>query len=154
MSHQNLDYARLMHERGFRVTPQRQLILDAICESGGHAAVDAVYARVRRRSPAVNRATIYRNLDFLCDMHLVTSIDMGQGSKVYEIVCETPHHHLICRECGDVVQINHALAKAFFSEIERDYEFHVESDHLALFGLCRACRAKKGGAVSRGDESR
>ena len=142
MSHQNIDYARLMHERGFRVTPQRQLILDAICESGGHAAPDDVYARVRQRSPAVNRATIYRNLDFLCDMHLVTSTDLGQGSKVYEIACEMPHHHLVCRECGEVTQIDHALAKAFFANIERAYEFTVETDHLALFGVCGKCRSR------------
>ena len=142
MSHQNLDYARLMHDRGFRVTPQRQLILDAICESGGHAAPDDVYARVRRRSPAVNRATIYRNLDFLCAMRLVTSTDVGQGGKVYEIACEAPHHHLVCRQCGDVIQIDHALAKAFFSKIERDYAFTVETDHLALWGLCPKCREK------------
>ena len=142
MSHQNSDYARLMHERGFRVTPQRQLILDAICESGGHAAPEAVYARVRQRSPAVNRATIYRNLDYLCAMHLVTSTDVGQGGKVYEIACEAPHHHLVCRECGDVIQIDHSLAKAFFSRIKRTYDFTVETDHLALFGLCGKCRAK------------
>jgi Fur family transcriptional regulator, ferric uptake regulator len=142
MSHQNLDYTRLMHERGYRVTPQRQLILDAICEGGGHAAPEEVYARVRRRSPAVNRATIYRNLDFLCAMRLVTSTDVGQGGKVYEIACETPHHHLVCRQCGGVVQIDHALAKAFFSKIERDYEFTVDTDHLALFGLCPKCREK------------
>jgi Fur family ferric uptake transcriptional regulator len=142
MSHQNLDYARLMRERGFRVTPQRQLILDAICEGGGHAAPDEVYARVRRRSPAVNRATIYRNLEFLCNMHLVTSTDVGQGGKVYEIACEAPHHHLVCRECGDVTQIEHALAKAFFAKIATTYAFTVETDHLALFGVCRKCHEK------------
>jgi Fur family transcriptional regulator, ferric uptake regulator len=142
MSHQNLDYARLMHERGFRVTPQRQLILDAICEGGGHAAPDEVYARVRRRSPAVNRATIYRNLDFLCDMHLITSTDVGLGGKVYEIACEAPHHHLVCRQCGGVIQIDHTLAKAFFAKIEHTYAFTVETDHLALWGVCPKCRAK------------
>ena len=142
MSHQDRDYISLMHARGFRVTPQRQLILDAICDCGGHAAPDTIYARVHKQAPTVNRATIYRNLDFLCAMRLVTATDMGQGSKVYEIACEAPHHHLICRKCGDVAQIDHAMVKAFFAKIERECQFTVDSDHLALFGLCEQCRAK------------
>ena len=145
MTHQTVDYAERMRARGFRVTPQRQLILDAICEGGGHAAPEEVYARVRRRAPAVNRATIYRNLEFLCAMHLVTSTDVGQGGKVYEIACEAPHHHLVCRQCGEVTQIDHALAKTFFAKIDRTYDFAVETDHLALFGVCRRCRAAERG---------
>ncbi len=142
MSHQTVDYARRMHERGFRVTPQRQLILDAICECGGHAAPDEIFARVRRKSTAINRATVYRNLDFLTDMHLVTSADMGHRGRVYEIACADPHHHLVCQKCGDVAQIDQALVKAFFAKIEREYQFTVETDHLALFGVCQACREK------------
>ena len=141
MSHQTIDYVRRMHERGFRVTPQRQLILDAICEGGGHAAPDEIYARVRRKA-AVNRATVYRNLDFLSEMHLVTSTDVGQGSKVYEIACAAPHHHLVCQKCGEVAQIDHTLVKAFFAKIERECQFTVETDHLALFGVCQACRGE------------
>lgn len=142
MTHQTMDYARRLHEGGFRVTPQRQLILDAICETGGHASPDDVYARVHARAPAVNRATVYRNLDFLSGVHLVTSIDVGQGGKVYEIACPRPHHHLVCRQCGEVTRIDHAMVKAFFAKVERECEFVVETDHLALFGLCRHCRDK------------
>ncbi len=129
-----------MHERGFRVTPQRQLILDAICESGGHAAPDDIYARVREKSPVVNRATVYRNLEFLCEMRLVTSADMGRGRKVYEIACEAPHHHLVCQKCGAVAQIDHTLVRSFLAKIERAYQFKVEADHLALFGVCQKCQ--------------
>ena len=145
MSHQNRDYARLMHERGFRLTPQRQLILDAICASGGHASPDEVYDRVHKTAPAVNRATVYRNLDFLCEMRLVTATVMERHGKVYEIAAEAPHHHLICRKCGEVVQVDHTLAKAFFAKIERECQFTVETDHLALFGLCQECREKEAG---------
>ena len=144
MSHQNLDYARKMHERGFRVTPQRQLILDAICEGGGHASPDEVYARLHELAPAVNRATVYRNLDFLCEMRLVTATAMGRHGKVYEIACEAPHHHLVCRKCGEGAQIDHTMVKAFFAKVEREFNFTVDSDHLALFGLCCECRGEDG----------
>jgi Fur family ferric uptake transcriptional regulator len=142
MTHRTSDYARRLHEGGFRVTPQRQLILDAICDSGGHASPDDVYAAIHTKAPAINRATVYRNLDFLTGVRLVTSTDMGQGSKVYEIACASPHHHLVCRECGQVTRIDHAMVKAFFAKIERECQFTVETDHLALFGLCRQCRDK------------
>lgn len=140
MSHQRWDYAALMRERGFRVTPQRQLILDAICEGGGHTTPEEVYERVRAKSPAVNRATIYRTLDFLCELRLVVAADVGNRRMVYEIAGDTPHHHLVCRTCGKVEQISHETVKALFAKIEREQEFTVDMDHLALFGLCPKCR--------------
>jgi len=142
MSHDRFDYPALMHERGYRVTPQRQLILDAICEGDGHTTPDDIYRRVRARSPTVNRATVYRNLDFLCELRLVVAIRWGDHTY-YEIAGETPHHHLICRSCGCVESLGHDLVKSLFAKIEREQQFAVDMDHLALFGLCRRCRATK-----------
>src|SRR3972149_11937734 len=101
MSHQRWDYAALMRERGFRVTPQRQLILDAIGGGGGHTTPEEVYERVRAKSPAVNRATVYRTLDFLCELRLVVAADVGNRRMGYKIAGDTPHHHLICRTRGE-----------------------------------------------------
>src|SRR3989304_2511193 len=98
MSHQHWDYAALMHARGFRVTPQRQLILDAICEGEGHPTPDEIYERVRARIAHVDRATVYRNLGFLCEMRLVVAIRIG-GQGDYEIANQTPHHHLTFHNC-------------------------------------------------------
>lgn len=139
MSHHHWNYAALMRERGFRATPQRQLILDAICEGDGHTTPDEIYARVRDRTPHLNRATVYRNLDFLCEMRLVVAAQIG-GQMVYEIAGETPHHHLVCRRCDKVEVISHETVKALFDRIGREQKFTVDMDHLALFGLCRKCR--------------
>ena len=139
MTHERFDYAALIRERGFRVTPQRQLILDAICAGGGHTTPDEIYARVRAKSPAVNRATVYRTLDFLCELRLVVAIHMG-GQMFYEIAGDAPHHHLVCRQCSKIVEIGHHTLKALFSRIEREQQFRVDMDHVALFGLCKECR--------------
>jgi len=140
MSHQTIDYANLMRERGFRVTPQRQMILDAICEGGGHLTPDAIYERVHVKAPAVNRATVYRTVTFLNDLRLIT--EMHVGSKTYyEVAGHDPHHHLICRTCGAVEQIGHDTVAALFKKIEREQGFVVETDHLALVGLCKQCCA-------------
>jgi Fur family ferric uptake transcriptional regulator len=140
MSHHRWNYPKLMHERGFRVTPQRQLILDAICEGDGHTTPEEIYERVHAKSPAINRATVYRTLDFLCELRLVVAADIGGGRKVYEIAGEAPHHHLVCRRCGAVEQIGHDTVRSLFARIEREHHFVVDMDHLALFGLCHKCR--------------
>ena len=139
MSHDQWDYAALMRQRGFRVTPQRQLILDAICEGDGHTTPEEIYRRVHIKTPHVNRTTVYRNLDFLCEMRLVVAAQIG-GQMVYEIAGATPHHHLVCRRCDKMEQISHATVKGLFAKIERDQKFTVDMDHLALFGLCQKCR--------------
>lgn len=128
-----------MRARGFRVTPQRQMILDAICEGGGHSTPDEIYARVRAKAPAINRATVYRNLDFLCEMRLVVAARIGDH-MLYEIAGETPHHHLVCRTCGKVERVGHDTVKAFFAKVEREHNFKIDMDHVALFGLCPRCR--------------
>ena len=139
MSHQNLNYSALMHERGFRVTPQRQLILDAICEGDGHTTPDEIYTRLHAKSPAVNRATVYRTLDFLCELRLVVAL-RESGQTYYEIAGDAPHHHLVCRTCGIMEDIGHDTLKTLFAKIEREQQFLVDMDHLALFGLCKRCR--------------
>ena len=139
MSHQRLDYAAMIHEHGFRVTPQRRLILDSVCDGGGHTTPEEIYQRVRAKAPLVNRATVYRTLDFLCEMRLIVAMRWG-GRTYYEIAGETPHHHLICRSCDRVEQIDHPTLKALFHRIERDQNFTIDMDHVVLFGLCQDCR--------------
>jgi Fur family transcriptional regulator, ferric uptake regulator len=139
MSHTRWDYARLMRERGFRVTPQRQMILDAICAGGGHTTLDEIYTRVRATSEAVNRATVYRTLDFLCKLRLIVAADVGGGRTVYEIAGDTPHHHLVCRKCNASQEISHAAVDGLFARLQREHNFYIDMDHLALFGLCAEC---------------
>jgi Fur family transcriptional regulator, ferric uptake regulator len=139
MSHTRWDYATLMRERGFRVTPQRQLILDAICAGGGHTTLEEIYARVHTKSAAINRATVYRTLDFLCKLRLVVGADVGEGHMVYEIAGDTPHHHLVCHKCRRSQEVKHEAVDELFIRLEREYGFRVDTDHLALFGLCAHC---------------
>jgi Fur family ferric uptake transcriptional regulator len=140
MSHTRWDYARLMRESGFRVTPQRQLILDAICAGGGHTTLDEIYARVRARSNAVNRATVYRTLDFLCRLRLVVAAEIG-GRTVYEIAGDAPHHHVVCRVCGALEELNPGAMRALVAHVERQQCFYIDMDHLTLSGVCKRCYA-------------
>ena len=139
MCHDQLDYASRIRASGFRMTPQRQMILDAICASGGHTTFDEILARVQARAPALNRATVYRTLDFLCDLRLVVALELD-GQTRYEIAGATPHHHLVCRACGQVQALDDALLDSVKKAVKRRHHFKVDMDHIALLGLCEYCQ--------------
>jgi len=142
MTHHTSDYLTLLRDRGFRVTPQRQMILDAICESGGHTTPEEIYERIHAKAPAINLATVYRTVAFLSELRLITEMHVG-GKTYYEIAGEAPHHHLVCRKCGHAEQIDHATIADLFERIAADQQFKVETDHLALVGLCKYCQPTK-----------
>lgn len=128
----------LLRQQGFRVTPQRQLILDALNAQPGHASPEAIYTRVQRMAPTINRATVYRTLDFLCEVRMVVALQKG-GKLFYEVAQTPPHHHLICRQCDQVLSLPHAAVQAALAPLEQHYNFKVDMEHLALFGLCADC---------------
>ena len=135
----DFDFPALIHQRGFRVTPQRYWILDALREGTGHSSPDEIYRRVSAKAPGVNNATVYRNLNFLCEMKLVVSAQIG-GHLYYELAGSEPHHHLICRKCDQVEQVGNELINDLFARIDREHKFLIDMDHLTLFGLCADCR--------------
>ncbi len=139
MHHNWIEITTQLHQAGYRMTPQRQMILEAIRENGGHTTTEEIYEQVHAKAPAVNLATVYRTVDFLRELRLITELHVG-GKTYYEIVSETPHHHLICRACGYTEQIEHRLVEALFTKIEEEQKFTIETDHLALVGLCDHCR--------------
>lgn len=122
------------------MTPQRQMILDAVRRAGDHVTPEQVYETVHRRNPAISRATIYRTLDFLCEIRLVVAMQWG-GQSYYEIAGETPHHHVICRTCGAVEELDIQLVETFVENVWRKQHFVIDMNHMALFGLCRQCKA-------------
>lgn len=143
MSHRSRNFAARIRAQGFRLTPQRQIILDAVCAGGGHTTLDEIFERVQQTAPAVNRSTLYRTLEFLRELDLVVAADIG-GQTVFEIAHEQPHHHLVCCGCGAEIEIDQTLLAPAFAEIEQAHGFSVSSDHLVIVGLCAGCREAGG----------
>lgn len=133
MTHNTLDYATRIRQSGYRLTPQRKLILDAVCEGYGHTTLDEVYTRVQAKASTVNLTTVYRTLDFLCDIRLVVRAHVGKQTY-YEIAGAEPHHHLICRHCGHEEELSNQMVEWFFIQLKQRYQFTIDSDHLTLFG--------------------
>lgn len=141
MSHQQMEYEAIMRAAGHRVTPQRVCILDAVCEAQGHTPLGAIYERVHRDDPSIDRSTLYRTLKLFVRLGLVVSAETADGETVYEIVQPRQHHHLVCRTCGKEQQVDDALFQPVFDVILAQHQFVVETNHLVLFGVCSACQA-------------
>jgi Fur family ferric uptake transcriptional regulator len=126
---------------GQRATPQRLLILGAFAHPGEHLTAEEVYDREGPLSPAVNRSTVYRTLELFRDLGLISETDLGGGVRHFELIDDHRHHHLICRNCGDMLEIDDELIAPIRRAAEERYGFEVTIDHLALFGWCAHCRS-------------
>ncbi len=145
MSHTTLDLPALVRAAGHRLTPQRQIILDTLCEMGGHVTVAELYERVSGRYPAIDRSTVYRALDFFRELGLVCAADVG-GMARYEIAPGgrgAPHHHLVCRNCGHIAHAPDAAFVAFAARLLNDHGFAADVDQLTIQGLCKDCLETK-----------
>lgn len=131
-----------LRKHGRRVTPQRVMILAAMQECAGHVSADEVFRRVQKKHPYVNRSTIYRTLDMLAGEGVVTVTDFGKASAQYEINRDEPHHHMVCRQCGEVGEFDHALLEPLQAALRKQYHFEATIHHFAVFGLCQVCQAK------------
>jgi Fur family ferric uptake transcriptional regulator len=140
MSHHKTEYENMMRATGHRVTRQRTLVLDAVCEAHGHTTLGQVYARVRKVDRSIDRSTLYRTLKLFVDIGLVVSADTGDGETYYEIAKAQHHHHLICRNCGREQEIGHVVVQSMFEQIYAHYQFKADTDHLVLSGLCANCQ--------------
>jgi len=128
-----------LRRAGQRVTPQRLVILQAL-EQGRHLSADDIFARVEVRMPAVTRSTVYRTLEAFRDAGFVSETDLGHGVRQFELLGEVRHHHLVCHECGEMLELDDALVQPLRETISAQYGFSAGLDHLALFGYCAVCR--------------
>jgi Fur family ferric uptake transcriptional regulator len=135
------DYIARLRGLGVRVTPQRLLVLGALATLGGHVSADAILQWAAARYPALNLATVYRTLDLLISVGLVAQSDLGSGITQFEVVGESPHHHLVCERCGAVDELDAALLAPLQQRLLERYGFRANPRHVALFGLCRTCLA-------------
>ena len=141
MSHHTWNYQDALRKAGYRVTPQREAIMDVVCAAERRMSARELCDAVQRRVPGTDPATVYRNLRFLGDQRLLRAIEVD-GRTCYELGGpEASHHHLVCRRCGAEVEVPEDAATPLFAALARDYGFRVDEDHLVLHGLCAACAA-------------
>jgi Fur family ferric uptake transcriptional regulator len=132
-----------LREKGYRLTPQRLMILEAIEDSDEHISAEEIYARVSARYPHVNISTVYRTLELLKKLGMVYEINLGEGRIRYHAEESGHHHHLVCQQCGSVIDIDEAVFAPLSDALLHDYDFQAELRHVGIFGVCGECRRKK-----------
>jgi Fur family transcriptional regulator, ferric uptake regulator len=130
-------HSRTLRERGYRMTPQRLAILQAL-HHGGHLSPAQIYERVHKTG--MTEATVYRTLEFLAGNHVVHPTQVGGGHLAYELAGHD-HHHLVCRVCGAQMDLEPDSFKEAISRIALQTGYQVDAGHLTFFGLCPECQA-------------
>jgi Fur family ferric uptake transcriptional regulator len=120
------------------MTPQRQLVLDAV-RTLGHATPEQICTEVQRAAPAVNITTIYRTLDLMERIGLVRHTHLGHGAPTYSEQ-EHQHVHLVCHSCGTVTEAPTDLMDGLTRRLRSDIGFELDASHVALSGMCSTCR--------------
>ena len=143
MTHENKDTLTALRSKGYRVTPQRLIVLDAVCACGGHATIADIQRSVNYMDDTIDRSTIYRALDVLCDVGLIVESDIDSEGKIYRIAGESTHHHLVCTACGQVQTIPQSAIMPLLKQFQASYQFELATDHLVFHGLCEGCQNAK-----------
>ena len=129
-----------LRARGYRVTPQRQLVLEAVTKLE-HASPEEIWADVQQTASGVNISTIYRALELLEQLGLVTHTHLGHGAPRYHLAAEADHVHLVCSSCGRITQVPPDEVGALVAALDKDHGFKTDVGHLTVYGYCAACRA-------------
>lgn len=133
---------------GFRLTPQRAMVLDAIYHGHGHLTVEEVHERVLASSPHVDLSTVYRTLQFLKQLGVIGELRLeGEPARFEAVRLGEEHHHAVCSACGCLLEIEPADLAVLEQILRTRYGFRANLVHLLIPGLCEACAAALEGAA-------
>lgn len=141
------DWERRLREHGFRITPQRQLVLEAV-ESLRHGTPEEILIEVQRTATGVNLSTVYRTLEVLEEVGLVTHAHIGHGAPTYHAVDEHVHIHLVCDRCKSVLSVGADVAKSMVDRLRKDHGFETDISHVSIHGMCAKCQGKPRSATA------
>ena len=137
------DMAASLREVGYRLTPQRMMILAAIHQRDGHITAEAIHDTVKEQYPFVDISTVYRTLQLLKKLRLVTETDLGEGVVEYELSERGKHHHLVCRQCGETAALDDSFLKPLADRLLQAHGFRADLGHSAIFGVCARCAGRQ-----------
>jgi Fur family transcriptional regulator, ferric uptake regulator len=148
---QNLD--DYMVEKGLRTTEQRRLIVATFFDTTEHLTIDELLERVRALDSRVGYATVYRTMKMLAEGGIANELHFGDGLTRYELADGDSHHdHLICEQCGLIIEFEEPLIEELQQRIAQRYDFEVIHHKHELYGRCRdqeACRSRQKSRLRR-----
>lgn len=123
---------------GYKITPARQAVLQVIEQGHAHLNPTEVLARAKELHPAIGRATVYRTLELLTELGILRPIYSGDNAFSF-IRAEGGHHHLVCADCGKIIEFDECIADELSHDLEERFGFRITSHLLEFYGLCEGC---------------
>ena len=134
---------RVLKSAGLRMTSQRALILDIIKAGNGHLDADEVYRLAREQQPNLSLSTVYRNLQTLKKLGMVSELHFDEAHHHYEAKPSDEHHHLICLGCGKIIEFGCQLSRRMRREIASENDFEVTGVEVHMTGYCADCQRQR-----------
>ncbi len=129
-----------LRHNGYKLTPQRQAVIQVITSNQDHLTPAIIYKKMRRVYPNIGLVTIYRTLNILAEMGLICEVHAGGSCRSYIIGIPQHHHHLICSSCGMVVNFTGHYLKELEGNLAKESGFRIDGHLLEFVGLCRSCQ--------------
>lgn len=134
------DIIEYIQARGERITLPRRLVVEALGLTHDHRTISDIQQIIKQqKDQPLSDTTIYRVLQWLKELGLVSQTDMGQAGTVYALNSSPQHHHLICLNCGNTITIPDDLFVPFREQLRLQFDFDARIDHMAIYGHCRNC---------------
>ena len=153
MGDRNLELVRAGQRRlraaGKRITPQRELILKVLAQSGAHLDANDIFERVRHLDKRLSLSTVYRTLNAFKATGVVRELHLDREHHHYELDAKDGHSHLVCMECGRVVEVGSDAFEQVAEATAEVHDFEIASAQVELVGYCAECRkSQSSGAPS------
>ncbi len=129
-----------LRRHGYKLTQQRRVVIQAITSNQEHHTPTAIYEKVHRDQPNIGLVTIYRTLELLARLRLICELHAGDSCRSYTIGAPGHHHHLICSNCGKVVDFSGCELEEAQQSLSRQTGFRIDGHLLEFVGLCQACQ--------------
>ena len=132
----------VLREKGYKITPQRRAVIQALAACGKFSTAQQVMAGVKKTQPDVSLDTIYRNLTLLAELGIVHEIHRHTGDLYELVVPGDHHHHFVCTQCGQAECIDFCPLASVYTEAAERSEFMITGHIFEIYGLCKNCRRK------------
>ena len=139
----NIEILEAVRSRGYRLTPQRTLILSIIAGSKAHMGVDYIFRQAQRSYPYLDLATVYRTVRLFKTLGILTELSIGDKQH-YELADPTGvHHHMVCRMCGSASDLSPIYLDVFRASLVENFGFQPDLEHFTIGGVCQECHNPK-----------
>ena len=132
-----------LRRRGYKLTPQRRVVIQTLASGQGHLTPTAIYENVHQEHPNIGLVTIYRTLEILDKLELICEVHTGGNCRSYLMRRPSEHHHhLVCSECGVVIDFTDCDLAELEQRLSRDTGFEMEGHLLEFLGRCQNCQKR------------